>query len=1127
MRYRIACFTALAAVFLLPAASYAQTATGNIQGRVTDGTGATVADASVTVTNPATGVVNRAVTDEQGLYRVLYLSPGAYNLTFTKPGFSTLQRTEIMLRSNDTLSLDAELKIGNVVEQVEVTASTPLLETATSTTGTVLQGKQMNALPIMQRYTWMTMYLMPGVTSMNGFHIAGQRDRGVGYSMDGIPGTEPVRGGVATNRIMSTTQNAIEEVKMVTTVLPAEQGHSAGGMLSATYKSGTNQLHFEGEDRYINEKLLHRAYFNLERSNNPLKYHELSALVSGPVYLPKIYDGRNKTFFLFGWSRHHEKYDQQVFATVPTPDMLNGDFSFGGIGFPIYDPATTRQNADGTWVRDPFPGNVIPKNRVDPAVAKFLSYQPWNAPNNLGGSNLVDRNGPNLNYGAVSKYRSFRSRYDAKVDQHFSEKNRLFGRFSHVMNRAQGNNIALNWELIDGGYVLQPSDQVNSVISDTHVFSPTIINEIRLGANRRKESRTPGGIGENWAQTLGIPGVSGQTFPGFYNSTGTTGTSGQFYGAAMPGGEFYQVTENFILQDNVTIIRGRHSLKTGYELMRTRANTITTSLPGGVYYFGGTNQPFTPNTGNDFAAFLLGSVVRADYNTVLANWLPRWWSHAMYFQDDWTVSPRLTLNLGLRWSYESPFQTKYGQQSQFDPNVTDALSGRMGAITHPAGPLSKRDLNNFQPRLGAAFKINNSMVFRGGFGMTTIDLFTAGVDQNFEEYFTSVSVQRPSGDPRPAFFLNQGPGGVQYNILPDGTSPFVGANFAGRSATWYDPKMRSPYVLNWNATYQWQFANSWLMELSYQGSSGVGLLNAWNINQIPLNVSTDRPTLDRIFQDQQPYRPYPQFGNLNLWSNFGHSSYHSGTVKFEKRFSRGLTLTSFYTYGKTLDESDADGVANGVDYYNRRLEKGRAGFDITHRSVTYATYALPIGRGRRWMSGGGIKDYILGGWNLSWIQTFQSGTPVTFTSANSPYRYLPGGGVLRPNQLVSNDQMVVDDWTIGDRFNNNLKNPLWNIGSFAYPDAYNVGTLGRNTVSGPGLIWSQTSIAKVIRFAEKVNLDLRFDINNVFKEPNFTNPSSAVNLTSPGLFGKPTATTGGWCCLGGQFTGTFGARLWF
>ena len=1099
---------------------FSQTATGSIIGRVTDASGAVVAGVEITALNPAKGLVTRATTDDTGLYRLLYLEPASYNLTYGKAGFAGIEKTGVALRSNDTITVDTQLNLGSVVEKVDVTTDTPLLETATSTTGTVLSGRQMNALPIQQRYTWMAMYMMPGVTSMNGFHIAGQRDRGLGYTMDGISGTEPIRGGVATNRIMSTTQNAIEEVKMVTTVLPAENGHSAGGLMSATYKSGTNQLHGEAEDRYLNNALKHRDYFQLARPTSPFTYHELAALFTGPLVIPKLYDGRNRTFFLAGWSRHHEKNDTQLFSTVPTPEMLGGNFSFNGLGFPIYDPATTRQNANGQWVRDPFPGNIIPANRIDPAVANFLGYQPWKAPNNYAGAGFVDRTGPSQNIGAENKYRSYRTRYDIKIDHAVSNSNRMFGRFSHVRNRARGNEIGLNWELVDGNFVLVPSDQINGVISDTHIFRPTIINELRLGVNRRKESRTPMGIDENWGQTLGIPGISGATFPSFFNSAGLP-----FYGAAMPGGSYYQVTENFTLQDNLTIIKGRHAMKTGYELLRTRADTRLASTPGGVYRFGGTDYPFTPNTGNDFAAFLLGSVVRADFSTGLANWLPRWWSNALYFQDDWSVSPKLTLNLGVRWSYETPFATKYSQQSQFDPTVTDPLTGRLGAITHPTGGLAKRDLNNFQPRIGLAYRISNKQVFRGGFGLTTIDLFTAGLEQNFEEYFTSVTRQQPSGDPRPAFYLSQGPGPIGFNILPNGTSPFVGTNYAGRNATQYDPNLRSPYSMNWNATYQNQFASSWLMELSYQGSAGVGLLNAWDTNVIPLNISNDTNVLNRVFSDQQTYKPYPQFGSIKLWSNFGHSSFHSGTLKFEKRYSRGLTLTSFYTWSKAMDESDADDLATGITYYNRRLEKGRAGFDVTHRSVTYATWELPFGKDRKWMKSGGWMNQVFGNWNLSGVQTFQSGTPVTFTFTGSPNRYLPG--VYRPNQILPNDQVTVDNWTIGDRFNNNLKNPIWNIAAFQFPAAYTAGTVGRNTIEGPGMIWTQGSLAKTVKMTERLNLDLRFDINNVFKRPNFVNPGSVVNLVNPALFGKPVTTLGGFCCLGGQFVGTFVAKLYF
>jgi hypothetical protein len=1117
----------LAALFIgvVCPALIGQSATGNIIGHVTDPSGTAVGGVEVVATNPEKGLTFHTITDDQGLYRFYYLTPGTYTLTFQHTGFASVERPGILLQSNETPSVDAQLSLGSVVQKIEVTSATPLLETTTSTTGTVLAGREMNKLPIMQRYTWMTMYLMPSVTSMNGFHVDGMRDRGIGYTMDGISGTNPGIGGVATNTIMSTTQNAIQEVKLSSTVLPAEYGHSAGGMLSATYKSGTNDFHFEGEDRYVNNDMLHRAYFNL--GNAPFSYHELASLVTGPVFIPKIYNGKNKTFFLFGWSMHHEKYNQSTFASVPTLDELNGNFNFGGAGYPIYDPATLHQ-VNGKWVSDPFPNKTIPKSRFDPATVNFLSHSPWAAPNNLGGSGILTATGPVNNYGATSSYYSYRTRYDAKVDHYFNDKNRIFGRYSQVLNRAVSDQIGLNWRLLDGTSVLTPSDQENIVISDTNVFGPTLINEVRLGFNRRRQSRTPPGLDGNWAQQLGIPGVSGETFPSFFDSNGNP-----FFEATFPGGAYDQVNQSFTAQDNLTLVRGSHSLKMGYELIRTTENSLAASTPGGTFDFGGTAAPFTPNTGNDFAAFLLGSVSSATFNTTLATWLPRWWSSALYFQDDWVVNPRLTLNLGVRWSFETPFETKYGQQSQFNPTAIDPLTGDLGAITHPSGPLGRDDWKHFQPRFGLAYKINSKMVFRGGFGLTTVDLFTTALNQNFDEYTSNSSVQSAPGNPTPAFYLSQGPGTINYNVLPNGTSPYVGTNYSSRTATRYDPNLRNPYAMNWNATYQYQFLPSWLLELSYQGSAGVGLLEGWNINTVPLNISTNPAVLQSIFQNYQNYRPYPNFGEIDMWSNFGHSTYHAGTIKVEKRFSQGLTLTSFFTKSKAIDDCDNDMVCTGETYYNRSLEKGRAGFDVANRSVTYATYELPVGKGRKFFNGGGVKDYIIGGWNVTWAQTFQSGLPVTFTMAGSPYNYLAGnttsaaGAGLRPDQILPNSQVTVPNWTIGDRFDTKIENPIWNINAFAYPAAFTAGTLGRNTINGPPLIWSQASASKDFRIKEFATLEIRYDVNNVFKNPNFVNPTSVVNLGSPGIFGKPTATQGGWCCLGGQFVGTFVAKLTF
>lgn len=1119
MRFLLACLLLGAC----GAALLGQSATGNIIGHVTDPTGAVIPETQVTAVNPAKGETFRAVTDAQGIFRFYYLTPATYNLTFEHPGFATLERPGIIVQANETPAVDVQLVVGSAVQRVQVTGAAPQLETATSTTGTVMEGKEMNTLPIMQRYVWMTMYLMPGVTSMGGFHINGSRGRGLGLTLDGINGLQPVIGGEGTNTTMSTTPNAIDEVKLTSTVMPAEYGHSASGMLSETYKSGTNAFHFEGEDRYVNNAMLHRAYFNLQ-GNAPFSYHELSSLVSGPVIIPKLYNGRNKTFFLFGWSMHHERYDQSVFTSVPSQAELNGDFTFGGLGYPIYDPATTKL-VNGKWTAAPFTGNIIPSSRFDPSIAKFLSHEPWEPANNLGNATILTATGPEQNFGSISLYHSYRYRYDTKIDHYFSDNNRMFGRYSQVLNRVISDPIGFNWPLIDGGAVPTPSNQANAEISDTQIFGPRVLNEVKIGFDRYKQSYTPPGLNGNWAAQLGIPGVSGATFPEFVSSTGTP-----FFGATPVGGASYAVTQNATLQDNLTVVRGSHSLRMGYELIKTSANSLIASIPGGEFHFGGTGYPFTPNTGNDFAAFLLGSVTQATFNTTLATWLPRWWSHALYLQDDWTVNPRLTLNLGLRWSFETPLDTKYGQESEFNPVATDALTGLPGAITHPTGPLAQNDYKHFQPRIGGAYRISKNMVFRGGFGVNTMDLFVTGLNQNFDEYQSNVTVQSPVGNPSPAFFLSQGPGPINFNILQNGTSPFVGTNYSARNATYYDPHLSNPYMMNWNATYEYQFAPNWLLDLSYQGSAGVGLLEAWNINTVPLNVSTSPATLQNIYQNYQHFVPYPNFGAINMWSNFGHSTFHSGTVKVQKQFSLNLTLVSFYTWSHAIDDCDDDELCTGETFYDRDLEKGTAGYNVTNRFVTYATYGLPFGRGRSFMNRGGILDDFFGGWNLTWVQTFQTGLPVTFTMAGSPYKYLPGNDAAsttapRPDQIVPNSQVNVSNWTIGQRFDTALENPMWNISSFAYPAAFTLGTEGRNTITGPGLIWSQSSLEKDMHIKDKATLQIRYDINNIFKEPNFVNPTSVVNIGSPGLFGKPTTTTGGWCCLGGQFVATLGIRL--
>jgi hypothetical protein len=569
------------------------------------------------------------------------------------------------------------------------------------------------------------------------------------------------------------------------------------------------------------------------------------------------------------------------------------------------------------------------------------------------------------------------------------------------------------------------------------------------------------------------------------------------------------------MQDNFTQIAGKHTFKMGYELTRTRYDSAVETQPAGTYNFGGTELPFTPNTGNTFASFLLGTVSSAVYTQDFATWLPRWWSHSLYVQDDWKVTRGLTLNLGLRWSYESPFQTKYGQQSQFDPTVIDPLTGKLGAITHPKEPLAKKDLNNFQPRLGLAWNFRPKWVFRSSFGVMTTDLTVNDINQNFGEYTGTANIEALPGDPRHVFRLSQGPPPINYAVQSGGSVPFVGSNYGARVAERYDPNMRMPYIMNWSAGFQYEFAHNWLVEAIYQGTAGVGLLNNWDTNVIPLDISRDPAVLNQIFQAAQNYKPYPQFGPIYLYSNFGHSTYHSGTLRVERRFSAGLSLLALYTFAKALDENDADGNATGITYYNRSLEKGRAGYDIRHHYLNLLTYELPLGKGRRFLNRGGILNQVLGDWAVTWPLTLQSGPPTTVTFSGSPNRYLPGAS--RPNALVPMEQAVVQGWDPGpNRFPTSAQNPYLRFDAFAYPAAFTPGTLGRNTFESPGMTWVQLTVAKSWLFlGERLKGTLRADFNNLpFKQPQFAAPNSVYNANSPQTFGRFTSLLGPFASIG-------------
>jgi hypothetical protein len=614
--------------------------------------------------------------------------------------------------------------------------------------------------------------------------------------------------------------------------------------------------------------------------------------------------------------------------------------------------------------------------------------------------------------------------------------------------------------------------------------------------------------------------------PIFQNSTG-----GQWY-FRFQEGETVDVNSNFSVQDNFSMIRGRHTFKTGYEILKTSINSHLEARPSGTYRLGGTEFPFTPNTGHPFASFLLGTVTRADFTKAMATWLPQWWSHALYFQDDWKATNKLTLNLGVRWQTESPYQTKYGQQSQFDPTAIDPLTGRPGALLHPKGALAGRDANNFQPRIGMAYNFREKWVFRGGFAMNTLDLWTNSLRENFDEYLGTAVIEQPVGNPDIAFRLSQGPPPINFNLQPDGSVPFIGTNYSGRTASYYDPNMRSPYVMNWNAGFQREFGN-FLLELSYQGSSGVGLLNRWDINAIPLNISNDPVQLERIRQAAQNFKPYPQFGSVLHYSNYGHSSFHSGTVKLEKRMSGGLSFTSFYTWGKSIDEASDDSTASGVTFYNRRLEKARSNYDVAHRWITYAIWDLPFGTGRAWLNSKSIFTKILGNWQLAAIQTAETGIPMNFThngrlAGTQTNVYLPGA--LRPDMAPGKTYDDIQlDWDRHGPCRHVVAcaEPWADINAFAIPASFTPGNAGRNIINGPGMFWHQFGLTKNIPVTERIRGMLRVEFTAPFKYPFFSPPGTTVDFRNPQTFGKITAQQGGFSGLGARTMTTAIFRLQF
>lgn len=1111
-----------------------QIGTSTLTGRIADASGAVVPNCTVSILQKGTNFTYTAKTNDEGIFRVPSLQPGPYRVTFEAPGFKKSVRDDVELRTGDTHAVDVTMQVGQVSEQIEVQGGAQLLETETSATGTVMSGNVLYEMPLYQRYINSTLNLVPGMTSggyayggdLGAYHLAGQRNGAIGVFEDGVNGNDQM-GGTGT---IKPIQNSVAEVKVITTVPPAEYGHSAGGVISVVKKSGTNELHGMGSWYGRTRRMQHRLYFDRFTTSQQgvmTFFMQPDANISGPVIIPKLYNGKNKTFFFFGYQRLHEKKVAQVTAVTPSLAMRQGDFQFPGVASvnQIFDPASTRRNPDGTWSRDPFPGNRVPTARFDPVARKILDLDPWVQPNQAGSFNAT---GPSANLLANELALVFLDDYNVRMDHQFSSAFKIYG--SYTDNRQSGYGRPINirydraeFDHLQGNY--NPFKQLNTSVGYTWVASPAVVNDSRVGYFRRRNDTVVPSFGQNWPQQLGIPNIDQALMPAFGNSGASRDSADSLYGivGATPG---KAVNETFSYRNDTTVVRGTHAFKFGYELLKFRLNSANFARPASFSFAGVTagilpDGVAVPNTGNTFAGFLTGYVSQGLFTQELTSWLPRSSIHSFYFQDDWKLTRTLTLNLGVRYSNESPFNTKNGAMSNFDPRGTDPLTGRPGLITHPTSGLSARDNNNFNPRLGMAWHPLQKWVFRGGVGMYTVDIKFPQQRGNYDEYVATSNQQSAPGDPSPVFRLSQGPAPVRFNVNPNQTSAFVGTNYGSRSVEWWDPNLRNPYVLNYNGGVQYEFARDYVLDVSYQGSSGVGLVERWQANSFGIDYFAGNLTQQQaVLARAQDFRPYSSYGDIRLRSNFGHSTFHSGTVKLEKRMSRGMFFSTFYTWSKAINSQDSDNDGSGVaPLQNRSLEKALAGYNRSHRWLATVNYELPFGQGKKWATSGFMK-YVLGGLELSWVQTVESGNPLNFSFDGSPNQYFPTfAGNRRPN--VVSTPSIRDDWRDlgGNRFDPQGINSVFNGGqngldNFAYPAAFTVGNAGRNIVTGLPLLWAQVSAQKNFRFKERFNAQLRWDFQNALKTYNFNPPTTTVDFRNPRTFGKVssdprTASLGG------------------
>ncbi|MBI2687723.1 MAG: TonB-dependent receptor [Acidobacteria bacterium] len=1078
-------FLALSALAALSAA--AQTATGTISVIAEDSTQAVVPNAAVTVANKSTGLSRTGSAGPRGEFLATFLPAGEYSISVQATGFKRATIASFTLQVDQNATVRLTLTPGDVVETVQVTESTPLLEADTSSLGQVIENKKILELPLNGRNPFALGLLAGNTTPVTGmgtnlpFIAGGGRFSSNEVLLDGADNNTTVTAGsIGRNGIAyQPSVDAVQEFKVKTNSFSAEFGHAAGAVISATIKSGTNAWHGSLFEFLRNDKLDANNFFTnaagLPRA--AFRQNQYGGVLGGRII-------RNKTFFFgdFQGTRQRTASASSI-GSVPPDSIRGGDLS--SLRTPIFDPASRRLAANGTVIGTPFTNATIPASRINASAAAVLR--------------LI----PSANFGAAgAQSRNFfrqiprgfdQDQWDVRIDHAVTANNNLFGR---VSKSNQTTPQPGSFDGFIGGSNTLYRDIFQSVLSDTHLFSSTVVNEFRAGYTRHNGSRLVDGVNdgvkfalENKVALFPFP-VKG--FPSIaFNFSGEGTGSTQFDG--WGGGSSDLNYENrFHFADTISVNRGSHGMKIGADLRRNRYDNLRGNPFFGQFIFGSifSSSSDTPGSGAPFADYLMGfpSLIQG---TQMLDWGRQADVYfGAFFQDDWKLTKHLTLNLGLRYDlYTQPIDIR-DRGGLFDLDKTRfAVPGKDGYTR----AIVDGDHNNIGPRIGFAYQMRRRWVLRGGYG-----IFYGLRDQNQE--VTQIAGNNPntpalvapvvsaSRTVAPPYTINSPVETGPTAITLEGYSATSPLTRTIRSQGFHDA--RFPKLEQYNFSIQFQPAEAWLIETSYQGARGRDLATLFiNVNQVPFEYALDGRNVQRL-------RPYPMVnGTVIPTFSKAKSNYNAFNLRVEKRHRNGLNFLANYTWQKNMEEGGSGpsaftqngGTSIALDAYNLSREKGLAPIDVAHIfNISYG-YELPWGAGRRWLSSNRAVDAVLGGWQVNGITTLRGGFPTDIRTNRLP----PIFNTFNVPDRVKGEPIQVQNGRGPDLF--------FNAAAFRVPGTVPsntgapiqlFGDSARRVARGPGSVNFDFSLFKQVAFTETMRLQFRAEAFNLTNTPTFSLPSS-------------------------------------